>query len=142
MPVQPSDEDFPETEPRTSGSDLERFAEDSVSSSGLAVAQGSLYFSAVEAGGEGRRRGKKLGVGAWFLFSGGSDDDNVADDKPTQTATNPAPTSSAPPKDDLEIAQLPGATSERTDITSFEDVVAHQVLTGTAATLLPKLLDD
>lgn len=70
-----------------------------------------------------------LGVGAWFLFSGGSDDDNVADDKPTQTATNPAPTSSAPPKDDLEIAQLPGATSERTDITSFEDVVAHQVLT-------------
>ena len=68
MPVQPSDDDFPTTEPRTSGSDLERFAEDSVGGPGLAVAQGSLYFSAVEAGSEGRRKGKKLGVGAWLAI--------------------------------------------------------------------------
>ena len=67
MPVQPSDGDFPETEPQTSGSDLERFAEDSVGP-GLAVAQGSLYFSAVEAGGEGRRQAKKLGLGAWLAI--------------------------------------------------------------------------
>jgi peptide/nickel transport system permease protein len=68
VPAQRSDDDFPNTEPRTSGSDLERFAEDSVGSAGLAVAQGSLYFSAVEAGSEGRRRGKKLGVGAWLAI--------------------------------------------------------------------------
>ena len=68
MPVQPSDDDFRDTEPLTSGSDLERFADDSVSGAGLAVAQGSLYFSAVEAGGEGRRRGKRLGVGAWLAI--------------------------------------------------------------------------
>ena len=67
MPVQPSDDDFPDTKPRSSGSDLERFAEDSLGP-GLAVAQGSLYFSAVEAGSEGRRRGKKLGVGAWIAI--------------------------------------------------------------------------
>jgi peptide/nickel transport system permease protein len=67
VPVRRSDEDFPDTEPETSGSDLERFAEDSVGP-GLAVAQGSLYFSAVEAGGEGRRRGKKLGIGAWLAI--------------------------------------------------------------------------
>jgi len=48
VPVQPPDDDFPNTEPLTSGSDLERFADDSVGP-GLAVAQGSLYFSAVEA---------------------------------------------------------------------------------------------
>ena len=35
MPAQPSDDDFPNTEPFTSGSDLERFAEDSVSGAGL-----------------------------------------------------------------------------------------------------------
>ena len=66
MPVQPSDRDFPDTEPYTSGSDLERFADDSVGP-GLAVAQGSLYFSAVEAGTEPRRRGK-LGIGAWLAI--------------------------------------------------------------------------
>ena len=67
MPVQPSDEDFPETEPLTSGSDLERFADDSVGP-GLAVAQGSLYFSAVSAGAEGQVKGKKLGLGAWLAI--------------------------------------------------------------------------
>jgi peptide/nickel transport system permease protein len=67
VPVQPPDDDFPNTEPLTSGSDLERFADDSVGP-GLAVAQGSLYFSAVEAGSEGRRHGKKLGVGAWLAL--------------------------------------------------------------------------
>jgi len=68
VPAQRSDDDFPDTEPYTSGSDLERFADESVSSAGLAVAQGSLYFSAVEAGSEGRRRGKKLTVGAWLAI--------------------------------------------------------------------------
>lgn len=67
MPVQPPDGDFPETEPLTSGSDLERFADDSIGP-GLAVAQGSLYFSAVSAGGEGQGKGKKLGVGAWLAI--------------------------------------------------------------------------
>lgn len=47
--------------------DLDRYAEDSLES-GLAVAQGSLYFSAVEVGGEGRHRGKKLGLGAWLAI--------------------------------------------------------------------------
>lgn len=66
MPAQPSDEDFPETEPFTSGSDLERFADDSLGP-GLAVAEGSLYFSAVGAGNEGRRGGR-LGFGAWLAI--------------------------------------------------------------------------
>jgi peptide/nickel transport system permease protein len=66
VPVQPSDRDLPDTGPYTSGSDLERFADDSVGP-GLAVAQGSLYFSAVEAGTEPRRRGK-LGIGAWLAI--------------------------------------------------------------------------
>ena len=48
--------------------DLDRYAEDSLQS-GLAVAQGNLYFSAVEVGGEGQRgRGRKLGLGAWLAI--------------------------------------------------------------------------
>jgi peptide/nickel transport system permease protein len=66
VPVQPSDRDYPDTEPYTSGSELERYADDSVGP-GLAVAQGSLYFSAVGAGTEPRRRGK-LGIGAWLAI--------------------------------------------------------------------------
>ena len=48
--------------------DLDRYAEDSLQS-GLAVAQGSLFFSAVEVGGEGsRHKGKGLGLGAWLAI--------------------------------------------------------------------------
>lgn len=48
--------------------DLDRYAEDSLES-GLAVAQGSLYLSAVEVGGEGaKHRGKGLGFGAWLAI--------------------------------------------------------------------------
>jgi peptide/nickel transport system permease protein len=65
VPVQPSDADFPDTEPATTGSDLERFAEDSLGP-GLAVAEGSLYFSAVEAGAEGGRG--RLRLGAWLAI--------------------------------------------------------------------------
>lgn len=64
MPEPPSD--LPELGP-PGARDLDRYAEDSLES-GLAVAQGSLYLSAVEVGGEGRRRGRKLGVGAWLAI--------------------------------------------------------------------------
>ena len=66
MPAQPPD-DMPVTGPE-GARDLDRYAEDSLQS-GLAVAQGNLYFSAVEVGGEGqRRRGRKLGLGAWLAI--------------------------------------------------------------------------
>lgn len=65
MPDQPP-ESLPVTGPEGSH-DLDRYAEDSLQS-GLAVAQGSLYFSAVEVGGEGRKRGRKLGLGAWLAI--------------------------------------------------------------------------
>jgi len=47
--------------------DLDRYAEDSLES-GLAVAQTELYASAVDIGGEGRRRGRGLGLGAWLAI--------------------------------------------------------------------------
>ncbi|MFM8302769.1 MAG: ABC transporter permease [Actinomycetota bacterium] len=65
MPEQP--DDAPVTGPAGSH-DLDRYAEDSLES-GLAVAEGNLYLSAVGVGGEGsRRRGKSLGVGAWLAI--------------------------------------------------------------------------
>lgn len=66
MPVQPSDEIPPLLPPGTH--DLGRFAEDSLEP-GLAVAQGSLYFSAVEAGEEGRAAPRRaLGPGTWLAI--------------------------------------------------------------------------
>ncbi len=48
--------------------DLDRYAEGSLEP-GLVVAQANLYVSAVESGGEGRRRvGRGLGVGAWLAI--------------------------------------------------------------------------
>lgn len=68
-----------------------------------------------------------LGVGSWLLFFNGSgDDDKQAGPGPSSSV---APTSTVPPKDDLEIAALPGGPGERTDISMFEDVKANQVLT-------------
>ncbi len=66
MPEQPTD-DMPVVGP-AGHRDLDRYAEDSLES-GLAVAQGSLVFSAVEVGGEGaRHKGKGLGIGAWLAI--------------------------------------------------------------------------
>lgn len=66
MPEQPTD-DMPVVGPE-GHRDLDRYAEDSLQS-GLAVAQGSLVFSAVEVGGEGaRHKGKGLGIGAWLAI--------------------------------------------------------------------------
>ena len=68
MPEQPPD-DLPVIGPE-GHHDLDRYAEDSLpGGSGLAVAQGNLYFSAVEVGGEGaKHRGKGLGLGAWLAI--------------------------------------------------------------------------
>lgn len=68
MPELPPD-DLPVTGP-AGNRDLERYAEGSLDEgAGLAVAQGNLYMSAVEAGGEGsRRRGPGLGLGAWLAL--------------------------------------------------------------------------
>lgn len=66
MPVPPPDE-LPIGGPE-GHRDLDRYAEDSLDS-GLAVAQGNLYVSAVEVGGEGgARRGARLSVGAWIAI--------------------------------------------------------------------------
>jgi len=66
VPEQPTD-DMPVVGPE-GHRDLDRYAEDSLQS-GLAVAQGSLFFSAVEVGGEGsRHKGKGLGLGAWLAI--------------------------------------------------------------------------
>ncbi len=68
-----------------------------------------------------------LGVGGWLLFFNGSgDEENKA---APSTSAPAAPTSPTRPKDDLEIAQLPGTSSERADITMFEHVVSNKMLT-------------
>ncbi|EIE97097.1 hypothetical protein [Saccharomonospora glauca] len=67
-----------------------------------------------------------IGVGSWLLFFNGSDDGG---NQPQPSQTSAAPPSPTRPKDDLEIAQLPGTATERTDITTFDDVVANKLLT-------------
>jgi hypothetical protein len=66
-----------------------------------------------------------LGVGGYFLFSGGSNDPNPP---VAQSSTAPPPPTQKP-KDDLEIAKLPGDVKETTDFAKFEDLAARKVLT-------------
>ncbi|WP_246256828.1 hypothetical protein [Amycolatopsis anabasis] len=66
-----------------------------------------------------------LGVGAFFLFSNKSDDTTP----PTASQSNQPPASSAKPKDNLEIAKLPGTVAEVTDFPQFSEVTARKVLT-------------
>ena len=62
MPVQPSDDRRSPDRNRSRADPTSSASPRTRSAPGLAVAQGSLYFSAVEVGGEGRRhKGKKLG---------------------------------------------------------------------------------
>ena len=63
---EPTPDDVP-SGPPGAHRDLDRYAEDSLES-GLAVAEGSLYLSAVEVGDEGRHRGRHLGFGAWLAI--------------------------------------------------------------------------
>ncbi|SFW52048.1 hypothetical protein SAMN04489730_1118 [Amycolatopsis australiensis] len=65
-----------------------------------------------------------LGVGGYFLFSGG----NQPTPPVAQSSTAPPPPTQKP-KDDLEIAKLPGDIKETTDFAKFDDFEARKVLT-------------
>jgi hypothetical protein len=71
-----------------------------------------------------------LGTGGYFLFSGGSDSKQAA---PQQTS---APAPPPRPKDDLEIAQLPGTVDQAADFPAFSDVIAKKILTTDENTVL------
>ncbi|MFC7618480.1 flagellar basal body protein FliL [Actinokineospora soli] len=66
-----------------------------------------------------------LGGGAFWFFTSGSDDKDPA---PTTTAA-PAPTTTQRPKDDLEIAELPGSPEAAPEIATFADVEKNKLLT-------------
>ncbi len=65
-----------------------------------------------------------LGVGGYFLFSGGNEQTPPV----AQSSTAPPPPTQKP-KDDLEIAKLPGDVKETTDFAKFDDFEARKVLT-------------
>jgi hypothetical protein len=67
-----------------------------------------------------------LGVGAFFIFF--NNKDNVV--QPTTPTSSAAPTSTPRPKDDLEIATLPGTVAEIANFTTFADVETRKVLTS------------
>jgi hypothetical protein len=68
-----------------------------------------------------------LGVGAYFLFFAGGRSSNQAN-QPVVTTTAPKPPPK--PKDDLEIAVLPGTRQDQSGIASFTDVVNSGLLTN------------
>jgi len=65
-----------------------------------------------------------LGVGGYFLFSGNSDKT-----PPVAQSSSAAPSPTQKPKDDLEIAKLPGNVLATNDFASFADLKAAKVLT-------------
>lgn len=67
-----------------------------------------------------------IGVGAFFIIRG-QGDDNQPQGGGTTTQSQP-PTSTSRPKDDLEIATLPGQAAEKADVKEFSDVEATDVL--------------
>ena len=67
VPVQPPDDDFPSTEPPTSGSDLERFAEDSVGAGSPSRRARSTSRPSRPAP-RAAAAGRGLGFGAWLAI--------------------------------------------------------------------------
>jgi hypothetical protein len=65
-----------------------------------------------------------LGVGGYFLFSGNSNET-----PPVAQSSSAAPSPTQKPKDDLEIAKLPGTVLATNDYASFDDLKAAKVLT-------------
>ncbi len=65
-----------------------------------------------------------LGVGGYFLFSG-NDDKNP----PVAQSSSAPPSPTQKPKDDLEIAKLPGNVLSTNDFATFDDLKAAKVLT-------------
>jgi hypothetical protein len=66
-----------------------------------------------------------LGVGGYFLFSGGSNEPTP----PVAQSSTAAPTPTQKPKDDLEVAKLPGTVAWTTDFPTFDALKAAKVLT-------------
>jgi hypothetical protein len=65
-----------------------------------------------------------LGVGGYFLFSGNSNET-----PPVAQSSSAPPSPTQKPKDDLEIAKLPGTVLSTNDYASFDDLKAAKVLT-------------
>jgi hypothetical protein len=68
-----------------------------------------------------------LGTGAYFFFT--RDKGSPAAQSTTSSQSPPTTTTTVRPKDDLEIAKLPGNGGEKTDIKTFSDVEKGQFLT-------------
>lgn len=66
-----------------------------------------------------------LGVGGYFLFSGNSGGDNP----PVAQSSSAAPKPTEKPKDDLEVAKLPGNVLATNDFATFDDLKAAKALT-------------
>jgi hypothetical protein len=98
------------------------------------VGQGPEAFETASSGGKKKMLGivitlvvvAALGVGAFFFFTNKAD---VTAQPTTPTTTAPAPPPPRP-KDDLEIAKLPGNVAEVANFTTFADVVSRKVLTA------------
>ena len=73
-----------------------------------------------------------LGVGGYFLFSGNSGGDNP----PVAQSSSQAPPPTQKPKDDLEIAKLPGTVLATNDFASFDEYKATKALTDNEFDLL------
>jgi hypothetical protein len=69
-----------------------------------------------------------LGVAAFLLFSS-TNSDNTAQQPPAGQPLNATPAPPPRPKDDLEIATLPGSANEVPDVSTFSDVIARKALT-------------
>jgi hypothetical protein len=65
-----------------------------------------------------------LGVGGYFLFSGNSNET-----PPVAQSSSAAPSPTQKPKDDLEIAKLPGTVLSTNNFANFADLKAAKVLT-------------
>jgi hypothetical protein len=68
-----------------------------------------------------------IGVGAFF-FIRSQGENNQAQDPSATTSTSQPPTPTTRPKDDLEIAKLPGQSAERAEVTQIDDVAPLDVL--------------
>ncbi len=79
-----------------------------------------------------------LGVGAFVFFGKDSGDDPQPQANVTETTTAP-PTTTSRPKDDLEVAELPGKQDQTAHIKTFADVEASQILTPEEAAVYTKV---
>lgn len=72
-----------------------------------------------------------LGVGSYFVFFNKTDTAGQQPPPPDTTSqqTPPPPTTTQRPKDDLEVAELPGSAEDHSNITTFDQAASANFLT-------------